>query len=206
MAGADADATIAAAVKNTALALPRQFTTGGSLRERQFEQAFEAVLASDVAVHVLPSRAPALAHWRKPYAIDTTAVLSDRETLAIELKWGSGSLYNCAWDLAKLAVVVCEEVAPHAYLVAAAPAHDWAEASGAELFADRAWTPQQLGDHFRKHFNFWAKDVPTTGPIEVPAVFNTESVAVARVPSWSGDWSVRAARVTVTDATWVAWA
>jgi hypothetical protein len=201
----DTDRRIAGALSSAARLLADRFPTAESLRERLFEHVFEGALTVDPLVRVLPGKNPKLTHWRRPYAIDTTAVLPDGVRLAIELKWGAGTLYNCSWDLAKLGVVLAEHAADRAYLIAGAPAKDWEHGHGAELFRDRAWTPQELVDDFGEHFAFWAKDVPTTGPIDLPALMETHSAAVVPVTGWGGEWSLRAARVVVVDRTWVSW-
>lgn len=198
------DRRVAASLEATAVLLVARYTAAGSLREGQFETLFEEALASN-SVRVLPGKNPQLVHWRKPFAIDMTAVLPDGTTLVAELKSGTRTLYNCAWDLAKLAVVLGEQAADHAYLVAGVPKSECEEALGRELFFDGAWSPQELGERFWKQFDFWAKDVPTTGPIDVPAATETRAVATVAVATWPGDWSMRAARVRVTDAAWIAW-
>jgi hypothetical protein len=71
----EVDLQVARAVERTASLLAEQFPSGDSLRERQFEHVFEGVLASDPHVRVLPGKNPQLAQWRKPFAIDTTALL-----------------------------------------------------------------------------------------------------------------------------------
>jgi hypothetical protein len=202
----DPNGRIAEAIDRTAVLLAERFTSGGALRERQFEHVFEEALVSDPAVRVLPGKRPQLAHWREPFAIDTTAVLPGGDILAAELKWGAGVLYNCAWDLAKLAVVIAEGVAHGAYLVAGAPNGDWDGAPGAELFSDGAWSPQELGDRFRKHFDFWAKDVPTTGPTDLPAGITTAGVSAVDIPRWRDPWGLRASRLEVVHPAWISWA
>jgi hypothetical protein len=201
----DANQRIANSLSRTAQLLSVRFSEGGSLNERHFEPVFEEALQADPLVRVLPGTKPKLTHWRKAYAIDTAALLPDGTKLVAELKWGVGKLYNCSWDLAKLGVVVAEGVADHAYLIAGAPANEWGLGRGAELFSEGEWTPQELLRRFSKHFAFWARDVPTTGPIGLPAAIQTKTVAVVPVTGWKDDWTLRASRVQVSDSTWVAW-
>jgi len=199
------DQLMTTSLTRTAQLLADRFSAATGLKERHFEQFFEQALEETDGVSVLPGVRPNLAHWRKAAPIDTTAQLADGTRLAAELKWGAGTLYNCSWDLAKLAVVRGEAVADHAYLVAGAPAIEWETASASELFRAADWAPARLLTAYRKHFDFWAIDVPTTGPIDVPHAISVRAIGSVQVPGWSGDWSLRAARIDVGDVNWVPW-
>ena len=200
-----ADKVVDSALTRTAQLLSERFQEGTALKERQFEECFEESLQAEPHVRVLAHAGLRLAHWRRAYAIDTTASLPDGGRLVAELKWGVKTLYNCSWDLAKLGVVRGERAAEHAYLVAGAPASEWSGASGAELFGNGEWKTRDLWSRFGKHFDFWAKDVPTTGPVAVPAAMTTTLVSVVLVSHWKGDWTLCASRVEVIDPVWVPW-
>jgi hypothetical protein len=77
--------------------------------------------------------------------LDLSLLEGDGSPAAIlELKWGAGKLYNCVWDLPKMAVALARRLAPRAYLVAGAPAADWDGGEGGELFGSATWAASEL--------------------------------------------------------------
>jgi len=67
------------------------------------------------------------------------------------------TLYNCAWDAAKLAATLSEGAGCRAYLVAGASDADWkSEQPGAELFESSQWSTAAF-------FKRYARDIATSG-------------------------------------------
>jgi hypothetical protein len=111
------------------------------------------------------------------------------------VKCGRGTLFNCVWDVAKMARAVQLQRTPQAFLVAAAPSSDWAGAPGSEYFTTTLCTTwSDLLERHRKAWDFWRKDVKTH-PLVLPRIIRT--TAVTHVPFALGDtkWELRCADV-----------
>lgn len=118
----------------------------------------------------------------------------------VEVKWGGSELWNCAWDLAKLAVCTSEGLVPAGLLVAGATAKDWHNrVRGAELFERRRWEPRTFLDRFARDFAFWRGDVQTR-PLQLPSEWETLEVAEVATDMGGEDWRLRATLVVASDA------
>lgn len=85
--------------------------------------------------------------WPGVGPVDLTIRLGEDSVAAafVELKWGGGTLWNCVWDVAKLALAVRQGAARSGYLVAGAPTSEWEKpVRGAELFESRV---RDIGDY-----------------------------------------------------------
>lgn len=126
------------------------------------------------------------------------------QVLWLEVKWSE--LWNCPWDVAKLALAVREQLCDEAYLFAAAPAAAWAaEVDGAEYFAHGDWdTAADVLERYRKHWLYWKRAVKTR-PIRLPAQIRTDG---ERLPGstfrvGSARWELRAALITPIGDDWI---
>ena len=176
--------------------------TGRAPRERDFRKVFIGALSETAREH-----APELAVGEAEYAarmedfpgvghVDVAvSAHSPMPDALIELKWGGGTLWNCVWDAAKLALAVRVQAGRSGFLIAGAPARAWEKPErGAELFGDSA---SEIEDFLEAHadlFAFWRKDI-LTRPRRLPTPVKTS--AVARVPMAVGGepWELRCSRV-----------
>ena len=64
--------------------------------------------------------------WPGVGSLDIELAETDPQTW-VELKWAkaAGTLFNCLWDVGKLAQAICEGRAAYGYLVAGAPVAEW---------------------------------------------------------------------------------
>jgi hypothetical protein len=120
----------------------------------------------------------------------------------VEFKWGQGVLYNCVWDLAKMAVTVARGAAHRACLVAGAPDSDWADALGSELFETGAWTAADLLSRYRQHWEFWRTAVKTR-PVLLPVEIQTANPAREALRVAGESWSLRAIDVDASPEDWL---
>jgi hypothetical protein len=117
----------------------------------------------------------------------------------IEAKLGGGSLWNCAWDLAKLAVCSAEGIAPYGALVAAASSWDWdGRARGVELFEPRSWELAAFLRRFAREFAFWRADV-ANWPRSLPAEWRTFDFEPARFSLAGEPWELRGVAVEAVE-------
>lgn len=138
-----------------------------------------------------------LAGWPGVGGVDIAATTEGDEIILIELKWGAGTLYNCAWDAPKLATALREGEGSRAFLVAGAPLADWHSPSpGAGLLGSAEWDSAALVDRHAAAFAKWRGDVATR-PREIPDRFATKWVAEARLVVEGQEWAVRCAEVAV---------
>jgi hypothetical protein len=105
-----------------------------AFKEAQFQAVLVEVLKRNDALVIRPNFGVKLADWPKVGPVDVAVMNGDAVTALFELKWGAGNLYNCVWDLEKVAVALASGVAYRGFLVAGAPSQDWNTARGAELF------------------------------------------------------------------------
>lgn len=118
--------------------------------------------------------------------------------LWIEVKWHD--LWNCPWDVAKLALALREGLCDHAMLVAAAPAGKWS-GPGGEFFAPATWDmATDVLDAHRASWLFWKKEVKTR-PLRLPASVRTEFAS--RPQPLGRGWSLRAIALAVDRSGWV---
>lgn len=132
--------------------------------------------------------------------VDVTLVdATTREPHAfIELKWGAATLYNCIWDLGKMATAVAGGHVPRAFLVAGASEAAWAGAAGREVFDERAWKASDLfARDYLPGWKKWWEEVKTR-PQLLPAEMITREIARAAMTINGLPWSLRAAEVTLT--------
>lgn len=102
------------------------------------------------------------ADWPRVGPVDVALIEEGWAQAAfLELKWGQGTLYNCVWDLAKMAATVSGEVCGSAFLIAGAPLEDWAAADGAELFSSGTTRLVDLFERHPTHWRKWCKEVNT---------------------------------------------
>lgn len=84
----------------------------------------------------------------------------------IELKWGGGSLFNCIWDLPKLALAMRVGAARSAWLIAGAPESSWSTCErGTELFLGGSWETERFMDEYADLFDYWQAGQDSTGPL-----------------------------------------
>jgi hypothetical protein len=121
----------------------------------------------------------------------------------VELKWGAGTLYNCVWDAAKMAVAVAGGYASRGFLLAGAPESDWTAAvRGAELFDTGTRSASYLFNEYADCWAKWRKEVKTR-PQSIPSRLDTVVVESAQMLIAGEPWRLRAAEVLVpSDTPW----
>jgi hypothetical protein len=200
---------VAAAVTATADAITAFGTELKSpFQERDLQDLLVVALAASIAepplgLTVKPNRGVRFAEWPGVGPVDV-ALIDDQGAAAafLELKWGSGTLYNCVWDLPKMAVAVARQHSPRAYLVAGAPATEWENGDGSELFGTGEHSVAGLLVRYRKHWDFWKRDVKTH-PVSLPAWIETRSVAAVEMQVRDHEWSLRGVEVSVAGSEWL---
>jgi hypothetical protein len=203
------DSLVAAAVEATAAAIA---AAGDELRAPFWEKDMQKVLAAqlDAAIaargldmSVKANHGLKLAEWPGVGPVDLSLLNGEGSPVAfLELKWGAGTLYNCVWDLPKMAVAVARQLAPRAYLVAGAPAADWEGAEGSELFGSAAWAASELLTRYAHLFEFFRKEV-ATHPLRLPTAMSTRDVATAAMNVHGGDWQLRCVEVAADHREWI---
>jgi hypothetical protein len=162
-----------------------------------------AIEARCVRLEVKPNRGVKFEEWPGVGPVDVALLGGDAQPTAfVELKWGSGNLYNCVWDLAKMGVAVARAHAPGAYLVAGAPGDEWRSAQGCELFESQTWNVPDLMTGYAKHWSFWKRDVKTH-PLSLPATIETQAIATAATNVRGDAWELRCAAVVAEESGWI---
>lgn len=165
--------------------------------QRVLVGALQMVLAAtDLKVIPQPNFAVSLEEWPNVGPVDV-ALLEDGGVrwAFLELKWGRGTLYNCIWDLAKMAVAVAGGASGSAYLIAGAPAEDWAESDGAELFASGTTRLVDLFEHYPSHWKKWCREVKTH-PRFLPHLIGRTQLSAVPVRVRDEEWELRCVRVS----------
>ena len=198
---------IAAAVTATAKAIDAfGDNLSAPFRERELQAmlvvALTASVATPLGLIVKPNRSVTFAEWPGVGPVDVSLLDEQGEPAAfLELKWGAGALYNCIWDLPKMAVAIAREHTPRAYLIAATPAADWTNSDGSELFDTREHSVAELLVRYSKYFGFWSQDVKTH-PLLLPTRIRTQHVAAVAMQVRHDNWSLRAVEVLVAGGGW----
>jgi hypothetical protein len=125
--------------------------------ERELSEAVRAELPSG-AVLATQDREVKLLGWPGVGPVDMTLRVPGWPPYLVELKWGAGSLYNCAWDALKLATALAEgATTATAILMAGAPLTSWQKGEpGAELFAETEdWDTRAFLERHAENFAFW---------------------------------------------------
>jgi len=136
----------------------------GAPRERDLKDAVQLALDGRLTgLTVEPTELKVdLEGWPNVGTVDLAIAVPDGLPVLVELKWGAGTLYNCAWDATKLALAVGECSASLALMVAGAPASDWSSgALGSELFAESAWNIAAFMERHASGFAKWRREVAT---------------------------------------------
>ncbi len=140
--------------------------------------------------------------WPGVGPVDMTLRVPGWQPFLVELKWGAGSLYNCAWDALKLATALAEGVTvATADLIAGAPQASWEKGElGAELFAETEdWDTREFLERHAENFAYWRGEV-NTRPRLVPERFSVDVAEDASFPLQIDgvEWEIRSAAVTLT--------
>lgn len=123
----------------------------------------------------------------------------------IELKWGAGTLYNCIWDVAKMATCIVSGQCNVAYLIAGAPVGDWQDADGAELFGSGTTALVELYERYSQHWRKWAREVKTH-PAFLPQLTCRTAIASAPLRVRATEWELRVVRISRATSTSSWWA
>jgi hypothetical protein len=135
--------------------------------------------------------------WPKVGAVDLAIAVPECLPVLVELKWGAGTLYNCAWDAAKLALALGERSASRALMVAGAPESDWSSrALGSELFTDSSWETASFMERHASGFAKWRHEVATR-PASLPSAFRSHSRAKQPLQIDDQPWEIRVAEITL---------
>jgi hypothetical protein len=142
--------------------------------------------------------------WPKVGGVDLAIDVPSGSPVLIELKWGAGTLYNCAWDAVKLATALGEHAASAAFMVAGAPTSDWSPGTpGSDLFADADWDTTDFMERHASSFASWRQEV-TTRPKMLPAAFCTSRATKCPVPIEGAQWDLRCVEIALPSGSgWV---
>lgn len=202
------DARRAAVSDLLAAALPAAADRLGSLDRVPVESDLKAALRESLdgrlrGMTLEPGEhSVSLDDWPKVGAVDLAIDLPDDHPVLIELKWGRGTLYNCAWDAAKLALAVARGVTNAAFMIAGAPSSEWSgKVLGSELFADASWETSDFMDRHASGFAKWRGEVETR-PAVLPARFSSRERAAHVFQVHGEPWEIRMAQIS-TAPVWV---
>ncbi len=184
---------------------------GGDLKrpfvERDMQEILVGALTASLAdaradLTVKPNFGVSFAEWPGVGPVDV-ALLDHQGAPAtfLELKWGKGTLYNCIWDLPKMAVAVTRGHSRSAFLIAGAQASDWVDADGAELFDTARRRIFELFETYPKHWQSWKQDVKTH-PVLLPTEVETVGVASVPLEVCAEDWQLRCVEVRAAGDEW----
>lgn len=135
--------------------------------------------------------------WPKVGPVDVAIEVQERPPVLVELKWGAGTLFNCAWDAVKLALASAEHEASLAFMVAGAPASDWSSGSlGSELFADSSWDTAGFMERHASGFAKWRRDV-NTRPCRLPSAFRSRARASQTLTIQGQPWEIKMVEIRV---------
>lgn len=144
-------------------------------------------------------------HWSQNLGgFDFVIVGRDGGLVAGETKWADGNLYECLWDLLKLASASTMPRISAAVAVYGAPVKHWEQpVACADLFDGGVFqTAKLLGSYATE----WQKNLDGTKvrPDNLPIDFSVEPIAKIRTEVLGKEWEVRAVEVTSDDAwTWL---
>lgn len=167
-----------------------------ALRERQLQ------LATQTALNALPGasslraireRARRLEGWPRNGPVDIILTDDGTDAALVELKWGT-ELWNCVWDVGKMALANADLGLP-TFLLAGASRATWAaRKQGTSYFDDGHWTARELIAGNRALFA-----IPDWGfPTRLPEHFTTASIARIELTVAGDPWQLRLARVRAT--------
>ena len=127
-------------------------------------------------------------HWPGVGKVDLEICAPNRTW--IECKWAD--LWNCPWDLAKMALAVRQGLCVRAYLLAAAPAQFLRGGDGSEFFAFGEFDAHDdVLLRYRRYWLKWKGDVKTR-PLRLPAQIKTHPESQPRrFRLASGEWELR---------------
>jgi hypothetical protein len=120
---------ITSAIDPTATAMRALAETASKdLIEKDLETTYKASLkvlsrATGPRSDIVINQSVSWAEWPRVGDVDVALMSheTDQFVAFIELKWGSGTLHNCVWDLCKMGVALRKGTCTEAYLVAGAP-------------------------------------------------------------------------------------
>ena len=143
--------------------------------------------------------------WPGVGRVDLVIDASDGDPSFVELKFGAGTLYNCAWDATKLALSLGEGATRNAYMVAGAPLSDWsASVLGSEFFGGETgapemveWETAQVLERYESEFAFWREDLKTR-PRRLPNRFDTTCFISAPMTIEDEPWELRWSAIDLT--------
>lgn len=163
---------------------------GAAVPERQLQLATQAALndaASSGGRWVsVRERARRLQGWPRKGAIDIIVTDDGHDAGFVELKWGS-ELWNCVWDVGKMALASADLGLP-TFLLAGSSNATWeARRPGTEYFSEGRWSARDLIERHRALFAIRDWGFPTRLPEEFTTrVVARQSLTVVGVP-----WELR---------------
>ena len=129
--------------------------------------------------------------------VDVAVDVPDEAPILIELKWGAGNLYNCAWDARQARPRLkrgrgFEGVRRYAGAPLGGLAAPWRLPPGRSLLP--IGTPRRSWIGMQTDFAGWRAAV-TTRPTRLPDEFSTERVHLTRLLVDGAEWEIRCAEV-----------
>jgi hypothetical protein len=169
---------------------------GSTVREREFELAFEAALRSQGMRPLRQVRLDLAEAWSGQVGGVDLALESGKGSLElIELKWDRTTLAACAWDAVKLACALQTGQGARGFLVAGSPLGD--EPIRADtLLEDCELEPVGLRREYAAEFDYWRADVKNH-PLQVPAGWAVRKRHSAEFRFKGDPWRIRVAEIEV---------
>ncbi len=174
--------------------------------ERDLKRELRASLNQRLAGLTLESTEHKLSlkGWPKVGTVDLAIDVPSALPVLIELKWGAGTLYNCAWDAVKLALALGEGATNAAYMVAGAPVSEWSSGvPGSELFADEDWNTTAFMERHALGFAKWRREVATR-PQRLPDEFRSDLDQMCSLQIGGAPWELRSVAISLMSGSgWV---
>lgn len=188
---------LSAAVERATAALPEAIASReGTHGLEEDLRGGIATLLRDQGELILTEAKIGLESWSpKVGGFDLTLVSSTGQLVVAETKWASGNLWECIWDLLKLANAQMMPRVLGAFAIYGAPGADWERrVPTADLFEPGIYDSVQLIAAFSDK---WARMLKTNNawPNSVPVDFTTEPVAAFRTDVLGHPWEVRVIEV-----------
>lgn len=174
----------------------------------EMENAYDAALRACVpAIAGLQVRETQLQVGRELSAdfpglggVDLTLEQADGPIALIELKLGRDTLWNCAWDLAKLSLCLRHGIAQRAFMIGAAPMESWQrERQGPGLFeAPGEWDTAAFLEQYANCFRLWK-----SAPHRLPSRLRSRRIDSVKFTNSGVDYLMTIVEVLADGAGWV---
>jgi hypothetical protein len=193
----DLGARLACVVPEAAAAIEKRVTdrSGSTAREEDLRGGIADALRSRGEL-VMTEPKLAVPGWTANLGGFDLAIVAENALVVGETKWADGNLYECMWDIFKLAASLQIPRVEAAVAIYGAPTKHWARPeSCARLFEDRQILPGELILGLPEE---WAANLAGSSaqPNAVPMQIQLTLLGATAVSIFGKEWAIRAVSVT----------